>query len=122
MGCIRAYPGSHAIGRAPSTSGRVEWDDPERYRAFIDGYPIEQATAYEASPGDVLFFTYFTVHGSGPNRSDQTRKTVLVQLHSGDDRLEDVSNHTVSGLVLRGRNRRATRRSVNPGRGERLGP
>lgn len=113
MGCIRAYPRSHELGRLESTSGRIEWDDPDAYTSFIAQYSTEGATPYEAEPGDVLFFTYKTIHGSGPNVSDQTRKTVLVQLFSGTDRLEQ-SDHAVSGLVLRGRNYRATRRSVNP--------
>ena len=112
MGCVRAIPGSHRLGRRPSTSGRLRWDDADEYEAFTARYPIEDATPFEAQPGDVLFFSYFTVHGSGPNLSDRTRKTVLAQLHAGADRLDPTSEHPVSGLVLRGRNHHATRRSV----------
>ena len=113
MGCLRAVPGSHRIGRRPSTSGRTIWDDPDEFAAFSARYPLEEATPFEAEPGDVLFFSYLTVHGSGPNRSSDPRRTVLTQLFSGRDRLDPSSEHPVSGLVLRGRNHHATRNSVS---------
>lgn len=112
MGCVRAVPGSQSLGRRDSTSGRPIWDDPELYDEFTAEYPIDQAVAYEAEPGDVLFFSYFTVHGSTPNTSDRSRKTVLTQLFSGRDQLDPISEHPVSGLVLRGQNHHATRESV----------
>ena len=61
----------------------------------------------------MLLFSALTIHGSGPNLSSTTRKTVLVQLYSGAAELED-SDHPVVGLVLRGWNHRATRESVAP--------
>ncbi len=112
MGCVHVVPGSHRLGRLDSTSGRPLWDDADGYASFAEQYPLEQAVPIEAEPGDVLFFSYFTVHGSGPNRSQATRKTVLVQMFSGADELDPESEHPVSGLVLRGRNRTATRRSA----------
>lgn len=115
MGCVRAFPGSHRIGRRPSTSGRMLWDDADEYRAFLDEYPLESAVTYEAEPGDVLFFSYFTVHGSGRNTSSLPRKTVLLQLFSGADQVDPSSEHSVSGLVLRGHNHHATRNSVVAG-------
>ena len=79
---------------------------------FTDDYPIERSTPITAEPGDVLFFSYFTVHGSGPNTSGRTRKTVLAQLYAGTDRLDPSSEHPVSGIVLRGRNHGVTRSSA----------
>lgn len=113
MGCVSAYPGSHRLGRLSSTSGRLEFDDPSAYREFAGRYPIAGAVAYEAQPGDVLFFSCLTIHGSGPNISPITRKTVLVQLYAGSSELED-GDHSVAGLVLRGWNHHATRSSVDP--------
>ena len=49
----------------------------------------------------MLFFSYFTLHGSMPNYSNQTRKSVLVQMHAGDDEIEDENRHTNVQLVLR---------------------
>lgn len=112
MGCIRTFPGSHRLGRQPSTSGRPLWDDPTAFAAFVDEYPSERATPHHARAGDVLFFHNFTVHGSGPNLSSVPRKTLLVQLFSGRDRLDPISDHPVDGLVLSGRNHYANRHSV----------
>ena len=66
-----------------------------------------------AEPGDVVFFHYFTIHGSMPNRSDKTRKTVLVQLYAGDDRVEEGNAHPDERLALRGWNHFATRNRAN---------
>jgi len=58
----------------------------------------------------VCFFHYCTLHGSGPNRSDRTRKTVLLQLYAGGgDETEDPDGHPDARLVLRGRNPAMTR-------------
>ncbi|MEM9564930.1 MAG: phytanoyl-CoA dioxygenase family protein [Actinomycetota bacterium] len=113
MGCFRVYPGSHRIGRRPSTSGRLRWDDPDAFRSFSDEYPLDGATPVEARRGDVLFFSSLTVHGSGPNVSDRVRKNVLVQLHAGTDVLDPDADHIVSGIVLRGWNHAATRSSFS---------
>lgn len=102
MGCLRVYPGSHKLGRVQGTQGQSDSE-------FLEKYPIEGATICEAAPGDVLFFNYLTLHGSMPNRSPKSRKTVLVQLHSGDDTVEDNNRHPNMRLVLRGWNHCASR-------------
>jgi len=86
MGCLRIYPGSHKI---------------------------EKAMPVEVSAGDVVFFHYFTIHGSMPNRSDRIRKTVLAQLLEGSDRIEEGNMHPDEQLVLRGWNSRMTRDRAN---------
>jgi len=101
MGCLRVYPGSHKLGRAQQGNSLQE--------GLREEYPIERAKVIEARAGDVVFFNYLTLHGSMPNRSDRVRKTVLVQAHSGEDRMEQPHNHTYSGLTLRGWNHAATR-------------
>jgi phytanoyl-CoA hydroxylase len=106
MGCLRVYPGSHKLGRVGGTSG-------QQASGFLDQYPLEKATILEAEPGDVVFFHYFTLHGSMPNRSSKVRKTVLVQMHAGDDQIEPGNHHPNSRLVLRGWNHRATRGEAN---------
>ena len=107
MGCIRVYPGSHHLGPQPGTMGSGE------NKALAQKYPLEEATVIEAEAGDVIFFHYFTLHGSMPNRSNQTRKTVLVQLHSGEDQVEEGNSHINAKLVLRGWNHQASRTSVS---------
>jgi ectoine hydroxylase-related dioxygenase (phytanoyl-CoA dioxygenase family) len=102
MGCLRVYPGSHRLGRVADSSGQVDSE-------VLRNYPIENATPLEAEPGDVVFFHYFTLHGSMPNRSKETRKTVLVQMHAGNDRVEEGNSHPNERLVLSGWNSFATR-------------
>lgn len=106
MGCLRVYPGSHKLGRVEGSHGRVE-------SLMTREYPIEGATPVEVKAGDVVFFHYFTVHGSLPNRSDKIRKTVLVQMHRGDDAIEEGNRHPNSRLTLRGWNSLMTRAKAN---------
>jgi phytanoyl-CoA hydroxylase len=102
MGCLRVYPGSHRFGRVSGSSGQFDSE-------LLKSHPIEGATILEAEAGDVVFFHYFTLHGSMPNRSDRVRKTVLTQLYAGNDRIEDGNHHTDEKLVLAGWNHHATR-------------
>ena len=104
MGCLRVYPGSHKLGRVQR--GEVLQE------GLREEYPIEDATIVEAKAGDVVFFNYLTLHGSMPNRSNRVRKTVLVQMHSGEDEMEQPHTHPYSSLVLRGWNHAATRSSA----------
>jgi ectoine hydroxylase-related dioxygenase (phytanoyl-CoA dioxygenase family) len=73
-GCLHVIPGSHTLGplEARGESKTVE-------------YPLESGTACPAAAGDVLFFNYLTIHGSGVNRSDRTRRNVLFQYRDPAD-------------------------------------
>lgn len=106
MGCLRVYPGSHRLGRVTQTSGQVNSE-------LLNQYPLEKATIVECEPGDVVFFHYFTLHGSMPNRSQQARKTVLVQMYAGDDEIEEDNKHPNARMALHGWNHRARRSNVN---------
>jgi ectoine hydroxylase-related dioxygenase (phytanoyl-CoA dioxygenase family) len=108
MGCLRVYPGSHKLGRKEESNGQMATDD-----NFLKDYPIEKATIVEAEPGDVVFFHYFTLHGSMPNRSQKVRKTVLVQLHSGKDHVDDDNRHPNARLAIAGWNYHAKRSHGN---------
>lgn len=103
MGCLRVYPGSHKLGRIEGANGR-------QANATLDRYPIEGARVIEAEAGDVVFFHYFTLHGSMPNRSNATRKTVLVQLYDGQDMVEPGNQHPDDRMVLSGWNHTISRR------------
>lgn len=107
MGCLRVYPGSHKLGRLQGSWGQSASD------LLLNQYPIERSTPVECEPGDVVFFHYFTVHGSLPNRSDRVRKTVLVQMYSGDDQVEEGNMHPDEFLVLRGWNAHMSRNKAN---------
>jgi ectoine hydroxylase-related dioxygenase (phytanoyl-CoA dioxygenase family) len=108
-GCLRVWPGSHKQGPI----------DPKESMGgsagFSARFPIDDSIPAEARPGDVVFFNYLTVHGSLPNRGDRPRKSVLVQLHSGADRMEDAKGHPNTNLVLRGWNHHMTRERADAG-------
>jgi phytanoyl-CoA hydroxylase len=103
-GGMRLFPGSHRLGRLNSSSGL------NRSETLKD-YPLEKATPISARRGDVLFFSYFTLHGSLPNRSENVRKTVLVQMYSGSDRILENKqvNHINQQLMLSGWNHHMNR-------------
>jgi hypothetical protein len=50
--------------------------------AFIslDQWPLERAVALEANADDVLFFGYCMVRASYVNRSERSRRILLVQM------------------------------------------
>lgn len=105
MGCLRVYPGSHKRGRLEDSNG-------QRDGVMTADFPISGATPVECEPGDVVFFNYLTVHGSMPNLAERTRKTVLVQMFAGDDRVEEGITHPNENLTLAGFNHTTTRFSA----------
>ncbi len=108
MGCVRVMPASHKLGPLPVHKDQgggmqAQYLDPKQY-------PIDQAIPCPAKRGDVLIFSYLTIHGSGINASSQVRKTVLVQVRDPADppteKRHEQSN--AQGMMLRG---------INPGMG-----
>jgi phytanoyl-CoA hydroxylase len=73
-GCLHVIPDSHRLGPLESQGESHTVD-----------YEIESGTPVPAQPGDVLFFNYLTVHGSGVNRSERTRRNVLFQYRDPAD-------------------------------------
>ena len=107
IGCMRIVPGSHKLGKVEKTDGH------SFVKGIHDRYQLEDAEPIIAGPGDVVFFHCCSLHGSMQNVSKRPRKTVLVQLYSGSDRVVDGNRHTNVQLVLRGVNHFATRSSVD---------
>ncbi len=106
MGCIRLIPGSNKLGKINKSDGHSYIND-------IHGkYSLNKSTPIIAKKSDVLFFHCCTFHGSMPNKSQSPRKTILIQLYSGNDKILSESKHTNIQLVLRGWNYNATRESV----------
>ena len=106
MGRIRLVKGSHKMGRIKGSDGHSYVED------IHGSHDLESACAVDADPGDVLFFHCCSLHGSKANESENSRKTVLIQLYSGKDKIED-STHTNVQLTLRGWNHYATRSGVS---------
>lgn len=96
-GCVRVVPGSYR-------RGLLEHDSEGGWHLPYSEWPLEKAVPCEAEAGDVLFFSYFTVHGSGVNVSDEARTTLLVQYRDPEDKPTELV-HTESrgqGMILRG--------------------
>ena len=100
-GCIRVWPGSQRLGPIADNMGGN--------REVAARFPIEESVPAICQPGDILFFSYLTVHGSLANRGTQPRKSVLFQLHSGTDYMHAEAHHINSALTLRGWNHHMTR-------------
>lgn len=77
-GCLQVLPGSHKQGQLPSVDvgdGHRKLDIDER-----ELLPIRMRA------GDAIAFTRWTVHGSGPNHTDQPRLAYALQYHRADVR------------------------------------
>jgi phytanoyl-CoA hydroxylase len=98
-GCLHVVPGSHKLGPLAAEG-----------EAHTVDYPLESGTACPAAAGDVLFFNYLTIHGSGVNRSSRTRRNVLFQYRDPADvpvfNGDGVEDHVDwgMGLMVAGRN------------------
>jgi phytanoyl-CoA hydroxylase len=95
-GCVRVVPGSHKLGMLPHNS-TGSW------HLSTEEYPVAEALPITAKAGDVLFFSYLTIHGSGINESSEARTTVLIQMRDPSD---PPSLHTHEspgqGMILHG--------------------
>lgn len=95
-GCIRVVPGSHKLGMLEHLP-EGGWHLP------FSQYPIESSVACPAEAGDVLFFSYLTIHGSGINVSNEARTTLLVQMRDPmDPPVKLVHLSRGQGTMLRG--------------------
>jgi ectoine hydroxylase-related dioxygenase (phytanoyl-CoA dioxygenase family) len=69
----------------------------------IEEYPVESAVPCAAEAGDVLFFSYLTIHGSGVNTSSEARTTILVQMRDpADPPTNEAHQSRGQGMMLRG--------------------
>ena len=95
-GCIRVVPRSFK-------NGPYEHIHEGGSHLPVKEYPVAEATPCPAEAGDVLFFNYLTIHGSGLNMTDEPRTTLLVQMRDPSDRplgLQHLSRG--QGMMLRG--------------------
>lgn len=94
-GCLRVVPGSHKLGPL----------EPVGEDRHLVGYEIEDATPIPAKAGDVVFFNYLLIHGSGLNISNEARTTLLVQMRDPQDKpIVDRHLSRGQGMMLAGIN------------------
>jgi phytanoyl-CoA hydroxylase len=92
-GCLRVVPGSHKLGPLEAVG-----DD-----HHLPQYPLETAAVVPARAGDAIFMSYLLVHGSGVNRSDEARTTLLVQMRDPEDQpLVEKHGSRGQGMMLAG--------------------
>ncbi|HZR94160.1 MAG TPA: phytanoyl-CoA dioxygenase family protein [Gaiellaceae bacterium] len=97
-GCLHVVPASHLRGPLEPTGESKSLD-----------VPLEEGIPVPCAAGDVLFFNYLTIHGSGVNRSARVRRNVLFQYRDPEDRpltKDGVEEHVNwgQGLMVAGRN------------------
>jgi ectoine hydroxylase-related dioxygenase (phytanoyl-CoA dioxygenase family) len=71
-------PGSHK-------RGAIEHNSQGGFHLPFEQYSLESSVPCEAKAGDLLFFNYLTIHGSGVNLSQEARTTLLVQMRNPED-------------------------------------
>jgi phytanoyl-CoA hydroxylase len=76
-GCLKFLPGSHKLGKLEHIRGpEVEPHLP------VQQYSIKDAVSVPANPGDVVFFSIYTIHGSALNRSGRWRRLVRIGMRN----------------------------------------
>lgn len=95
-GCLRLVPGSHRLGPLEHREGdhTRPYLPPEQYHPDkVETVPIP------AQAGDVVFFSYCTIHWSQANRSSSWRKSVRIGYHPPESRPIDldpaIPNHNI---------------------------
>lgn len=89
-GAMRVVSGSHHWGLVGEIRALTE----SRVDSLVPSLTGEQRDAVEHAepvllePGDVSLHHCLTLHGSGPNRGDQPRRTILLRMFDGRCRLD----------------------------------
>ncbi|MGI8907047.1 MAG: phytanoyl-CoA dioxygenase family protein [Candidatus Sumerlaeaceae bacterium] len=95
-GCLRVYPGSHKLGP-------LDQNPDGGWHLPAEKYSLEAATPLPGEAGDVIFFSYLTIHGSGLNVSPEHRTTILVQMReAGDEPTVETHRSRGQGMMLHG--------------------
>ena len=92
-GCLQVAPGSHK-------QGVLDWED----AGDGDAHRKVKINPKEFLPlrmraGDAVAFTRLTVHGSGPNNTDQPRVAYALQYHREDVKFLDAETNELKLLV-----------------------
>lgn len=102
-GGLAIYPGSHKLGPLEDFGGKET--DNEFHFADPKRYPLSGAVPVLAKKGEIVIFSYLTLHGSYLNKSNKTRRMLLIQVRDAEDKAcLDVHKSPCQELVLRGKN------------------
>lgn len=92
-GCLRMVPGSNKLGTVES----INAGDGDGHRKVQDD--PEKALPIRMRAGDAVAFTRVTIHGSGPNSTDQVRVAYGLQYHREDVKFLDREDDEWKRLV-----------------------
>ena len=98
-GCLKFLAGSHKLGPLEHIRGEAGHSLP------TEVYKLEDAVSAPADAGDVVLFSYQTVHGSALNRTDRWRRLVRVGYRDPDN--IQIAGQSVGrpGVIVRGQKR-----------------
>ena len=74
-GCLQLVPTSHLERKALLEGGYEGWESNETNAKVLERLPPAENGLMQ--PGDVLIWNPFTIHGSQPNRSKQSRRVYI---------------------------------------------
>jgi len=74
-GCLLFVPGSHRETKALLTGGYEGWEGNAANRQVLERFPAPVPALLE--PGDVTIWNPYTIHGSRPNRSRDSRRLYI---------------------------------------------
>lgn len=74
-GCIQFVPGSHRAAKALLSGGYEGWEANAANRAVLERLPAPVPALLD--PGDVVIWNAYTIHGSQPNRSRNSRRLYI---------------------------------------------
>ncbi len=89
-GCMRVVDGSHHWGPVGAQRALTETQVDSLLPALTDAQRSSLAAArpLELAPGDISIHHCLTLHGSGPNRSAQPRRTIILRMFDAACRLD----------------------------------
>ena len=99
-GEIRFLPGSHRQGPLEHILGTEE--EPSAPHLPTDEYRLADSVAVPAKRGDVVVFSYYTVHGSYINQTDRSRRMVRIGYRHPHNVQTTGANGGKSGLMVSG--------------------
>ncbi len=85
-GCLRVFPGSHKNGYLGLSEDRSIMNSSSDAEDLAQaGLSPEDAVACILEPGDLVLWTLFTLHGSGPNTSGHNRRFMINNYMRAED-------------------------------------
>ena len=104
-GCLKFLVGSHADGPLKHLGGHNSQQEGSPHLP-TDAYKLDDAVSVHCDAGDVVLFSYYTIHGSALNRTDRWRRLVRFGYRDPANRQISGQSHGRPGLMVRGQKRK----------------